>query len=317
MMKRFYILSMNLALVMLLSMTSCDVTDGPGFERSDEEILVEHCQWIDTAAVKSVLNPDSIEGAENLKEITAESWILVEDSLGLMISQKNAEKRQYPASLTKMMTAKLVLEKGNAEDTVKITNDVFLVRDCRVKLNESYLEGDLLREMMMQSDNDAAYALAKRVGGDVPTFCRLMNEKAAYLGMDSTHFANPNGMPDDSTYSSARNLLTLARYCMHDSTFAAIVGSSMIKVPLLDGRHLDCENTNMLLKKYKGCIGVKTGYTRQAGGCLAVAATRNGVTLYLVLLKSRSRSSRFSEAATLLDYGFRAMEVYHECTKKD
>jgi D-alanyl-D-alanine carboxypeptidase len=127
--------------------------------------------------------------------------------------------------------------------------------------------------------------------------------------MDSTHFANPNGMPNDSTYSTAHDLLVLARYCMRDTAFAKIVGSPLIDVPLIDGRHIACQNTNLLLGKYDGCIGVKTGYTRQAGSCLASAATRNGITLHLVLLKSRSRSSRFSESATLLDYGFRVAEA--------
>jgi D-alanyl-D-alanine carboxypeptidase len=94
---------------------------------------------------------------------------------------------------------------------------------------------------------------------------------------------------------------------MADSLFAAIVGTREKKVPLTDGRHMDCQNTNALLSTYDGCIGIKTGYTRQAGNCLASAATRDGRTLFLVLLNSRSMRSRFTESAILLDYGFSVM----------
>jgi D-alanyl-D-alanine carboxypeptidase len=140
----------------------------------------------------------------------------------------------------------------------------------------------------------------------------MMNDRAAFLRMDSTRFANPNGMPNDSNYSSARDLLVLARYCMLDTTFAQIVGSKAMKIPLTDGRHLDIQNTNTLLTNYKGCNGIKTGYTRQAGGCLAITATRDDITLTLILLKSRSRWTRFIEATDLLDYGFNVMKAYRD-----
>ncbi len=96
---------------------------------------------------------------------------------------------------------------------------------------------------------------------------------------------------------------------MRDSLFAAIVGTKEKKVPMIDGRHMDCYNTNVLLSSYDGCIGIKTGYTRQAGYCLASAATREGRTLYCVLLHSRSLRTRFAESAILLDYGFRVMKA--------
>ena len=98
---------------------------------------------------------------------------------------------------------------------------------------------------------------------------------------------------------------------MRDSLFAQIVGTKEKDVHLTDGRHMPCRNTNVLLTTYDGCIGIKTGFTRQAGNCLASAATRNGTTLYLVLLNSRSMSSRFKESALLLDYGFKVMQAYY------
>jgi D-alanyl-D-alanine carboxypeptidase len=129
-----------------------------------------------------------------------------------------------------------------------------------------------------------------------------------------THFVNPNGMPNLDNYSTACDLVKLSRYCMRDSLFAQIVGTQEKDIPLTDGRHMPCRNTNALLTTYEGCLGIKTGFTRQAGNCLASVATRDGVTLYLVLLNSRSMSTRFTESAILLDYGFEVMKAYRRST---
>lgn len=276
----------------------------------EEEIRLLKIGRIDSVSIPSVIYPDSIRGAETLASLTAEAWILIDDGTGCLISEKNADKRMYMASLTKMMTCLLALERGRMDDSIYITEDVFISRDSRVRLGQGYLLADLIDEMMLTSDNDAAFAIAKHLGGSVDDFSRMMNEKAAYLGMDGTHFANPNGTPNDSNYSTARDLARLTRYAMCDSAFASIVGTAEKRVPLLDGRHMDCQNTNMLLKTYKGCIGVKTGFTRQAGNCLASAATRDDTTLILILLNSRTMNSRFTESASLLDYGFRVMKAF-------
>jgi len=204
-----------------------------------------------------------------------------------------------------MMTCLLALENGNMNDTIEITSDVFIAKDSRVYLGDRYRMDNLIYEMMLQSDNDAANALAKHVGGDISRFCEMMNEKAAYLGMDSTYFANPNGLPNIHHYSSCHDMMRLARYAMQDSAFARIVGTAEMDIPLIDGRHMRSQNTNVLLTTYDGCIGIKTGFTKEAGNCLASAVTRNGTTLYLILLNSRTMSSRFTESAILFDVGFK------------
>ena len=297
-----------IALLLMTLVASCSFCMGPeGEVRSEEEIRLERACHIDS----TTLLLDSVWYRDSLGKLSAEAWILVEDSTGFLLSAKNDNKRMFMASLTKMMTCLLALENGNMGDTVVITQDVFLTKDSRVRPGDSYLLANLIREMMLQSDNNAATALAKHIAGSTESFCEMMNAKAAYLGMDSTHFANANGMPNDSNYSSARDLVVLSRYCMADSVFASIAGTPFMDIPLADGRHLPCENTNLLLQQYEGCIGVKTGYTRQAGSCLASAAERNGTRLFLILLNSRSRSSRFTESAALLDYGFRVLQEEH------
>ena len=302
----------GLLLLSLCCLTACNTgRSGGASPLTPEQERLSHINMIDSVTLPSLLHLDSIEGIDKLESISAEAWMLIDDNTGFVISQKYANEPAFMASLTKMMTCLLALENGNLSDTVMITEDVFIARDSRVRLDDGYLMSHLIDEMMLVSDNDAAYALAKHIGGDTLTFCEMMNEKAAYLGMTNTHFANPNGMPNFENYSSACDLVRLSRYCMRDSSFAQIVGTKEKDIPLTDGRHMPCRNTNVLLTTYDGCIGIKTGFTRQAGNCLASAATRNGVTLYLVLLNSRSMSSRFTESAILLDYGFNVMEAYH------
>ena len=299
-------------LLSLCCLTACNTgRSGGASPLTPEQERLSHINLIDSVTLPSLLHLDSIEGSDKLESISAEAWMLVDDNTGFVISQKYANEPAFMASLTKMMTCLLALENGNLSDTVKITEDVFIAKDSRVRLGDGYVMSHLIDEMMLVSDNDAAYALAKQIGGDTLTFCEMMNEKAAYLGMTNTHFANPNGMPNFDNYSSASDLIRLSRYCMRDSSFAQIVGSKEKDIPLTDGRHMPCRNTNVLLTTYEGCIGIKTGFTRQAGNCLASAATREGVTLYLVLLNSRSMSSRFTESAILLDYGFNVMKAYH------
>ena len=304
-----------LASGMLLFLLSCFAC-GSGETLTPEELRLRKIARIDTT-LQDFVPLDSIEGYDQLAGLSAEAWMLVDDSTGFIISQKNADKKLFIASITKMMTCLLALENGNMDDTLFITKDVFVTKDSWVKVGDGYRLGDLIYEMMLMSDNNSACAVAKHIGGDTLAFCNMMNQKALYLGMDSTHFANPNGMPNDSNYSCASDLIRLSRYSMCDSTFAAIVGTAEADLPLIDGRHFPCLNTNQLLTAYEGCIGIKTGFTRQAGNCLASAATRDGSTLYLVLLGSRSRSSRFKESAVLLDYGFNVMRAFGEKSEKE
>ena len=289
----------------LLFLAACGAKETPVRDLEAERLY--KISILDTTTLRTIIDPDTVEGFDLMDNLTAQAWILIDDKTGYVISEKKSRERMYIASLTKMMTCLLALEHGSDSDSVYITQSDYVSRDSRVKLDQGYLLRDLINEMMLVSDNDAAYAIARHIGGDTTAFCNKMNEKAAYLGMTATHYDNPNGLPNDSNYSSAFDQLKLVRYCMEDSVFAHIVGSKEARVPLLDGRHMDCINTNRMLFTYDGCIGVKTGFTYQAGACLAASAERDGVRLYVILLKSQNMRLRFKEAAVLLDYGFRVM----------
>lgn len=297
---------------LMLSCIGC----GRGEPLTPEEQRLQRIASLDST-LHDFIFPDSIDGFGLLEGLSAEAWMLVEDSTGFIVSQKNADRKLFIASLTKMMTCLLALENGNPEDTLYIMKEDFATKDSRIRPGDGYLFGNLIREMMLVSDNNAAYAVARHIAGDTLAFYGMMNEKAHYLGMDSTHYSTPNGMPSDDNYSCASDLMRLSRYCMSDSIFREIVGTKEADIPLLDGRHLPCVNTNRLLTTYDGCFGVKTGYTRQAAGCLVSAATRDGATLHLVLLGCRSKALRFKESALLLDYGFSAMKAYREKVAKD
>ena len=289
----------------LLFLAACGAKETPVSDLEAERLY--KISILDTTTLKTIIDPDTVEGFDLLDNLTAQAWILIDDKTGYVISEKKSRERMYIASLTKMMTCLLALEHGSDSDSVYITQSDYVSRDSRVKLDQGYLLRDLINEMMLVSDNDAAYAIARHIGGDTTAFCNKMNEKAAYLGMTATHYDNPNGLPNDSNYSSAYDQLRLVRYCMEDSVFAQVVGSREARVPLLDGRHMACINTNRLLFTYDGCLGVKTGVTYQAGACLAASVERDGVRLYVILLKSQNMRLRFKEAAVLLDYGFRVM----------
>ena len=248
-MKNHMVYGLLLIVAAVVSCTSGDATGGRML--SPEQERLERINRIDSTSLSEVVKLDSIDGFEQLSSLTADAWMLIDDSTGCIISEKNADELRHMASITKMMTCLLALENGQMGDTIEITEDVYVAKDSRVKLGDKYEMRHLIDEMMLISDNDAAYALAKHIGGDTLRFCDMMNEKAEYLGMTHTHFANPNGVPNPNNYSTASDLIRLSRYCMRDSLFAAIVGTVEKDVPLLDGRHMPCRNTNALLKTYK------------------------------------------------------------------
>lgn len=238
-------------------------------------------------------------------DLSAQSWLLVEGRTGRVLSEKSADSVMYPASMTKVMTCLLAVESGHLRDTVTIGADAARIISTTVRAGDKFILRDLLDEMMLESDNGAARAVADHLSRD-GNFIDKMNARARKLGMTHTRYANPHGLFDSQNYTTARDMITLIRFAMKDTTFAAIVGNYQKDVPLVypAGKVMHCKSTNKLLSRYEGAQGVKTGYIRAAGGCLASAAKRNGVQLYLVVMKCSPVRARFDESAFLLDYGF-------------
>ena len=245
----------------------------------------------------------------SVRSMTADAAILMNAKTGEVLYEKNGDKREYPASMTKMMTCILSIESGRADLAVTITPFAADVETTRVRPGEQARLRDLTRQMMLISDNGAALAIAETLGGSEAQFAAMMNRKAREIGAFHTHFVNPNGMPDANHYSTAHDIALIAAYGLRNPEFRKIVGTKASTIYYLQpaGYKTYCENTNALLYSYPGCTGLKTGWTRAAGGCLAASAMRGDTELIAVVMHSDDEETRASEAAALLDYGFSAL----------
>jgi D-alanyl-D-alanine carboxypeptidase (penicillin-binding protein 5/6) len=230
--------------------------------------------------------------------------LLADAETGEILWQRNPDLRCYPASLTKIMTAILVLERSNLDDWVTVPKDAAFIGESSMALKEGEKVQlkDLLNAILVRSANDACVAAAIYLAGSVEKFVEWMNEKAKELGMTNTHFVNPHGLHHPQHFTTARDLLTLTRYALQNPTFRSIVSQrEIIIAPTNKSALRRYRNRNKLLELYPGCDGVKTGYTIPAGKCLVASATRNGWQLIAIVLGSQDH---FADCATLFDHGF-------------
>ena len=239
---------------------------------------------------------------------------------GRVIWEKNADEEHYPASTTKMMTGILGLESLPPHSEVFISPDAAGTEDCFLDIHagERLTAEELITGMLMVSDNGAAVAVAEQVDGSVGAFAKRMNAKAKELGMNHTHFANPNGLPNPDHHSTVRDMAKLAQYVMQNKKFREIVGQKdrTISWTFPKNKRLAVSNSNKLLGHYEGITGIKTGWTQISGGCLAASAKRNGVELIAVLMQTPTPDDRFSDARKILDYGFSQVHMVKGISKE-
>ena len=240
-----------------------------------------------------------------LPDVTMRSGVLVDEE-GRVLWARNASSRRQMASITKIMTAVVALERE------KDLNRVIKVPPIAIRVGESAVElraGEeiklrkLLEDMLVKSGNDAATAVAIGVAGSPEEFVKLMNAKAAELGLKNTKFKNVHGLDQAGHYSSARDIEALSRYAMQNAEFRRIVGIKSIVI----GKGKAARRvpaSNWLLTNYKGATGIKTGWTDGAGYSISASAERNGIKLYAVVLGTASERKRFVEAQELFDWGF-------------
>lgn len=257
--------------------------------------------------------------------VTCDSYVVMDSATGQILAEKEQDTRINPASVTKMMTALLVLESGEdlsktvtcASTVTSFDKDSSLVG---LEDGEQVTYTDLLYGLLLVSGNDAAAALAYQLGdGNIQTFVDKMNERAREIGMNKTHFANPHGLTNEEHYSTAYDMALLARECMKNETFRTIVGSPEHTMAATN-RHGErkIRTTNKLISTrdtdqtyhYDAATGIKTGSTTAAGGCLASAAKVNDREIIAVLFGDRSQTKeakyykRWTESKQLLEYGF-------------
>ena len=238
--------------------------------------------------------------------------ILLKDlKTGRVLYEHDAGKRMSPASLTKIMSALVILEKGHLDDLVTISPNAARAHKThlRVKAGQVFRLEDLLKAMLIMSANDACLAAVEHVGGDEAQFVTLMNAKAAALGLTDTHFSNGCGFDNPDHYSTAEDLAALSLIALDQPIFRQLVREERAIITAVNGHHAYVlHTTNKLLGRIPGVEGIKTGFTSKAGRCLIAKVSQNGSDLLLVILNS---NRRWNTATNLISYGLRVSEVPH------
>jgi len=286
-----------------------------------------------------LINISPIKAEEVSLSIQSEAVILIEESTGKVLFEKNAYQKMYPASTTKILTALIALENLDANKIIKIGNEVYSVpldasKAGHIPGDEITLK-DLLISLLLPSGNDSAFVIAtevakKTTGNDtldfnsaITEFAILMNERAKEIKVTNTNFVNPHGYHDENHYTTAYELALITREALKNPEFKEI-----IKMPLStigsegaqNQRTLTFRNRNLLLDSrdnntyYPYATGGKTGFTDEAGECLVATATKDGMNLIAVILKS-PKDTRWNETKALFDYGFESFK-FHKVVDK-
>ena len=255
--------------------------------------------------------------ATNDLNVDAKASLIIEENSGKVIHEDNSNVQNYPASVTKILTAILTLENCELTDTVTVSKTAisnipsgYVIAPLFV--GEQMSVEDLLYALMLKSANDAAYVLAEHVGGSVEGFSEMMNKKAEELGCKNTHFVNPNGIHNSNHYTTAYDMYLIARYAMKNEEFVKIVSTYQHALSATNKYSKNdriMKNTNSFVNpssRYydENVKGIKTGTTLQAGNCLITNISKNGFDVITVILGAKTSESKFSETKKMMNYVF-------------
>lgn len=259
---------------------------------------------------------DTIEvTASNVSELpktNSRRYIVYDRISKSMIIGKNEDVKSAMASTTKIMTTIVILEKADLNEKVTVSAKAGGTGGSRLglKRGDKASVRDLLYGLMLRSGNDAAVALAEHVGGSVKGFAELMNEKAIELGLTNTHFVTPHGLDDANHYTTALELAKLTDYAMDNETFAKIVGTKSTTI-YINNQSRQINNTNELLGVLNGVVGVKTGFTNNAGRCLVTETKRNNMDIITIVLGADTKKDRTKDSVNLIEYTFSRYKMYN------
>ena len=268
-------------------------------------------------------NNSFIFAVSNEPDLVSEAAILMDNQTGKILYGKNQNKKMYPASTTKIMTAILTLENCNLEDVVTVSYDVVMsipdgYSSASLQVGEQLTVEQLLQLLLIHSANDAANSLAEYVGGSVDSFVSMMNTKVHELGLSNTHFTNAYGLHDDNHYTTAQDLAIIMQYCMKNEDFRRIAGSASCTLPATNkyGTRKYTSTNELIIPNssnyYSYLTAGKTGYTSQAGDCLVSCSYKDNLELICVVLGGKTIdgiSTRFSETKELYQYGYRNYSI--------
>lgn len=263
--------------------------------------------------------------AEEL-DVGCPSALLMDMSSGKILYEKNINEKMYPASLTKVLTAIIVLENCKLDEVVTISYNAVMnltsgYVTANLQIGEELTVEQLLNVLMVGSSNDAAIALAEHLSGSIEDFAILMNKKAEELGCKNSNFLNPNGVHDENHYSTAYDLSLISRYAMQNETFRKLVSTKSYSLPSTskyeyDDRLFTTTNSLLIVNNndradnyyYKYATGIKTGFTTPAGNCLISSSNKDGFELLCIVLgggqTNNGLSERYVDTKDLFEYGY-------------
>jgi len=237
----------------------------------------------------------------------AEGAIVIDAFTGETLYEKNADVRYYPASTTKVMTALLIIEAGDLDREVEITEEDSRVGESGldIKPGERYSRAQMLRGLMLKSANDVAHALGRDNAGSMAEFALKMTIRAKELGAPNTSFRNPHGLHHPEHYTTARDLATIARAAMQQPLFRQIIVTPIFNWPAATGPR-PLANRNKLLAQFPGCTGIKTGFTNPAQHTFVGGALRGGREVISAVLRD-TRQGKWDDSMLLLSYGLQRL----------
>lgn len=245
--------------------------------------------------------------------VNARAWLLVDHFTGRVLAERNADAREEPASLTKLMTAYVVFQ-ALTDGRLKLTDQATISKHAwKAEGSRTFVQVGtqipvdiLIKGMIVQSGNDATIALAEKLGGTEDAFAQVMNEYARRLGMKGSHFVNSDGLPAPDHYTTARDMATLASALIRQ--FPQYYGLFSLREFMWN--NIRQGNRNTLLGKDPSVDGLKTGHTEAAGFCLVSSANRDGMRLISVVMGAPSERAREEASAALLSYGYTFFESF-------
>lgn len=293
--KKFFILIIFLNILLLLTPTVlCDDID---YETID----------VDAEITSYSINS---ENKIQIPETNSRACVVIDRNTNTVLYGKNENTQRKMASTTKIMTAIVIIENYNLDETIEISKKAAGTGGSRLglKTGDKITIKDLLYGLMLCSGNDAAVALAEYACGDIQEFSKLMNNKANSLGLTNTHFETPHGLDSDEHYTTAYELALLSNYALTNKTFSQIVGTKNYTVTI-NGYSKNLSNTNELLGNLEGVYGIKTGFTNGANRCLVTACKRNDMDIICVVLGADTKKFRTQDSIKLINYIFDNFEL--------
>ena len=267
------------------------------------------------AAYYEAVQTDPLANWPQGPAIYAESGILVDLDTQEILYSKNIDKQLYPASITKVMTTLVAIESSSPEEPVTFSQHAldsieWDSSNIGCRLNETLTMEQCWYAMMLNSANEVCCGVAEHISGSIEAFVEKMNQKAAELGCTNTHFSNPNGLPDETHYTTAHDMALIANAAYQNETFRQVFSTRQYEIPptpqYTETRYL--YNHHKMMQPdteyyYEGCLGGKTGYTETALNTLVTIASRNGKNLLCVTMRTQGRQV-YTDTASLFDYGF-------------